>query len=91
MCGGHALLLTSLKGRGLDSCSVQVLLRNCTDASSREQLIRSYDVLTDPAGMGERFHFFSLLVRAPVQTGLRLEKKSPAQLPVAGFTQLGLS
>lgn len=96
MCGGHALLLTSLKGRGLDSCSVQVLLRNCTDASSREQLIRSYDVLTDPAGMGERFHFFSLLphsrlVRAPLPTGLRLEKKSPAQLPVAGFDQLGWS
>lgn len=46
--------------------------------------------------MGERFHFFcvlplSRLVRAQAPTGLKLEKKSPAQLPVAGFTPLSYS
>lgn len=75
---------------------MQVLLRNCTDPSTREQLIRSYEVLLSPAHMGERFHFFSLLqhcrlARPPPPTGLKLERKSPAQLPVAGFSQLGLS
>lgn len=75
---------------------MQVLLRNCTDESTRKQLIHSYDMLTHPARMGERFHFFSLLqhsrlLRAQVPTGLKLEKKSPAQLPVAGFSQLSFS
>lgn len=85
------------EGAGLTArCSVQVLLRNCTDASTRKQLISSYDMLTSPARMGQRFHFFSLLqhsrlVRAQVSTGLKLEKRSPAQLPVAGFSQLSLS
>lgn len=61
-----------------------------------EQLIRSHALLTDPAQMGERFHFLGLLqhrrlVRAQVPDGLVLEKKSPAQLPVAGFSQLSFS
>lgn len=76
--------------------SLQVLLRNCSDPSTRKQLISSYDVLTNPTKMGERFHFFSLLHHSRLTKprrpeGLKLEKKSPAPLPVAGFTELGFS
>lgn len=84
-----------LKNMGIDA-RMQVLLRNCSDDSSRKQLIHSYDMLTNPARMGQRFHFFSLLqhsrlLRPQLSTGLKLEKKSPAQLPVAGFSQLSFS
>lgn len=53
-------------------------------------------MLTNPAKMGERFHFFGLLhhsrLAIPRQAeGLKLEKKSPAPLPVAGFTELSFS
>ena len=44
---------------------MQVLLRNCTDPSTKQQLIHSYDMLTNPSKMGERFHFFSML--SPLQ------------------------
>lgn len=76
---------------------LQVLLRNCSDASARKQLISSYDMLTNPAKMGERFHFFSLLhpsrlARTKKPEGLKLDKKKkPAPLPVAGFTELSFS
>ncbi|TDH00776.1 hypothetical protein EPR50_G00191800 [Perca flavescens] len=85
-----------LKNMGIDS-RMQVLLRSCGDASTRQQLIASYDVLTNPAKMGERFHFFGLLhprrlARPAPPAGLTLEKKpSPAPLPVAGFTELSFS
>lgn len=54
-------------------------------------------MLTDPAKMGERFLFFSLLQLSRLATakkpeGLKLERnKSPAPLPVAGFTELSFS
>lgn len=74
----------------------QVLLRNCGEAATRKQLISSYDMLTNPVKMGERFHFFSLLhhsrlAKPKTPEGLKLEKKSPAPLPVAGFTELSFS
>ena len=76
--------------------SLQVLLRNCADASTRKQLISSYDLLTNAAKMGERFLFFSLLQlrrldKPRAAAGLKLEKKNPAPLPVAGFTELSFS
>lgn len=76
---------------------MQVLLRNCSDPTTRKQLTGSYDMLTNPAKMGERFHFFSLLhhsrlAKPKKPDGLKLEKKkSPAPLPVAGFTELSFS
>ena len=85
------------KGRVLTHLVLpQVLLRNCSDPSTRKQLISSYDMLTNPSKMGERFHFFSLLHRSRLAKpkkleGLTLEKRSPAPLPVAGFTKLKFS
>lgn len=76
----------------------QVLLRSCRDAAVRKQLIGSYEMLTSPAHMGERFLFFSLLSLARMQEpsrpagGLQLDrKKRPAPLPVAGFTPISFS
>lgn len=92
----YYIITTALTSANL-WCLVQVLLRSCTDPSTRKQLISSYDMLTNPAKMGERFHFFSLLhhsrLARPKKTeGLKLDKKrSPAPLPVAGFTELCFS
>uniref|UniRef100_A0A3B5BC65 Uncharacterized protein n=1 Tax=Stegastes partitus TaxID=144197 RepID=A0A3B5BC65_9TELE len=87
----------SQRGSKLLRGCLQVLLRSCSDPSTRKQLISSYDMLTNPAKMGERFHFFGLLhhsrlAKLEKQEGLKLEKKrSPAQLPVAGFSELSFS
>ncbi|XP_060907464.1 protein arginine methyltransferase NDUFAF7, mitochondrial isoform X1 [Labrus mixtus] len=95
-CLGPVNQRTFLRNMGIDS-RMQVLLRNCSDASTRKQLISSYDVLTNPAKMGERFHFFSLLHPSRLEIpkrpeGLKLEKNpTPAPLPVAGFTELKFS
>ncbi|XP_063352357.1 protein arginine methyltransferase NDUFAF7, mitochondrial isoform X2 [Pelmatolapia mariae] len=92
-CLGPVTQRTFLKNMGIDT-RMQVLLRNCSDPSTRKQLISSYNMLTNPAKMGERFHFFSLLhpsrlAKPQKPEGLKLEKKkSPAPLPVAGFTEL---
>ncbi|XP_029318457.1 protein arginine methyltransferase NDUFAF7, mitochondrial [Cottoperca gobio] len=96
-CLGPLTQRMFLKNMGIDS-RMQVLLRNCSDPSTRKQLIGSYNMLTDPGEMGERFLFFGLLHHSRLakpagSEGKKLEKKkSPAApLPVAGFTELSFS
>uniref|UniRef100_A0A674C1Q7 Protein arginine methyltransferase NDUFAF7 n=1 Tax=Salmo trutta TaxID=8032 RepID=A0A674C1Q7_SALTR len=82
-CMGPVSQKDFLKNMGIDT-RLQVLLRNCADPSTRAQLIQGYDMLTNPLKMGERFQFFTMLNHS-------LPKKGPAPLPVAGFSELGLS
>ncbi|XP_054878989.1 protein arginine methyltransferase NDUFAF7, mitochondrial isoform X2 [Poeciliopsis prolifica] len=94
-CLGPVSQRAFLKNMGGDA-RMQVLLRNCSDPSSRKQLIWSYNLLTSPAHMGERFLFLCLLAPGrlaapPTPTGLKLDRKSPAPLPVAGFSELCFS
>ncbi|XP_069625572.1 protein arginine methyltransferase NDUFAF7, mitochondrial isoform X3 [Ranitomeya imitator] len=72
-----------LKNMGID-VRMKVLLENNKDVTTRQHLIRSYDVLMNPCKMGQRFKFFSLLPHS------RLERSSSTVdiHPVAGFTQL---
>ncbi|KAM9798286.1 protein arginine methyltransferase NDUFAF7, mitochondrial [Neosynchiropus ocellatus] len=102
MAGGGVACLgpvdqgTFLKNMGIDA-RMQVLLRNCSDVATRGQLIKSYDFLTSPAKMGQRFQFFGLLhpgrlARPRPPEGLELGgRQSPAPLPVAGFSELSFS
>ncbi|XP_037837493.1 protein arginine methyltransferase NDUFAF7, mitochondrial isoform X2 [Kryptolebias marmoratus] len=94
-CLGPVTQRMFLKNMGIDA-RMQVLLRNCSNPSIRKQLTSSYDMLTNPAKMGERFHFFGLLhpsrlALPEIPEGLKLKKKSSAPLPVAGFTELCFS
>ncbi|XP_030626736.1 protein arginine methyltransferase NDUFAF7, mitochondrial [Chanos chanos] len=89
-CVGPITQRNFLKNMGIDT-RLQVLLRSCADPSTRTQLIRGYDMLTNPQKMGERFLFFGLLARrrlAPPDEGGDLKKKR-VPLPVAGFSELG--
>lgn len=94
-CLGPITQRAFLKNMGIDT-RMQVLLRSCSDASTRKQLISSYDMLTNPSKMGERFHFLGMLHPARLATpspptGLKLEKKKPVAPPVAGFSELSFS
>ncbi|XP_068454891.1 protein arginine methyltransferase NDUFAF7, mitochondrial [Clinocottus analis] len=94
-CLGPVTQATFLKNMGIES-RLQVLLKNCGDASTRQQLLASYDMLTSRSKMGERFLFLGLLHRSRLArpagpAGLKLEKKSAAPLPVGGFTELSFS
>ncbi|XP_064781600.1 protein arginine methyltransferase NDUFAF7, mitochondrial [Oncorhynchus masou masou] len=100
-CMGPVSQKDFLKNMGIDT-RLQVLLRNCADPSTRAQLIQGYDMLTNPLKMGERFQFFTMLNHnrltrpEPEQSkgGEKMApvpKKGPAPLPVAGFSELGLS
>lgn len=98
-CMGPVSQKDFLKNMGIDT-RLQVLLRNCAEPSTRAQLIQGYDMLTNPLKMGERFQFFTMLnhsrLTRPEQSkgGKKMApvpKKGPAPLPVAGFSELGLS
>ncbi|XP_034017971.1 protein arginine methyltransferase NDUFAF7, mitochondrial [Thalassophryne amazonica] len=94
-CLGPISQRTFLKNMGIDT-RLQVLLKNCSDPSTRKQMLTGFDMLTNPEKMGERFQFFSLLhpsrlVQPRMPEGLKLEKTGPMPLPVAGFTQLSFS
>ncbi|KAM4633942.1 protein arginine methyltransferase NDUFAF7, mitochondrial [Polymixia lowei] len=95
VCLGPVSQGTFLKNMGIDT-RLQVLLRNCAEPSGRKQLVQGYDMLTNPRKMGERFQFFSLLNHSRVAQpktpqGLKMDKKEPAPLPVAGFTEISFS
>ncbi|XP_035650401.1 protein arginine methyltransferase NDUFAF7, mitochondrial isoform X2 [Oncorhynchus keta] len=100
-CMGPVSQKDFLKNMGIDT-RLQVLLRNCADPSTRAQLIQGYDMLTNPLKMGERFQFFTMLNHSRLtrpeseqsKGGKKMApvpKKGPAPLPVAGFSELGLS
>ncbi|XP_077443551.1 protein arginine methyltransferase NDUFAF7, mitochondrial isoform X2 [Stigmatopora argus] len=92
-CVGPLAQRTFLKNMGID-VRMEVLLRNCDDEATRDQLTSSYRTLTDGDQMGERFLFSALLHPARLEepratAGLELEKKKKAApLPVAGFAQI---
>ncbi|XP_036397931.1 protein arginine methyltransferase NDUFAF7, mitochondrial [Megalops cyprinoides] len=91
-CFGPITQREFLQNMGVD-VRLQVLLRNNPDASTRAQLVRGFDMLMNPEKMGERFKFFALLAHgrlaspAPADKG---QKRAPAPLPVAGFSELKL-
>lgn len=95
-CVGPVSQNSFLQNMGINA-RLQVLLKNSPDAESRSQLLRSYRVLMDPEQMGERFQFFGVLPlsrfqKPGPQTGLKLDRtRSPAPLPVGGFTELTYS
>ncbi|XP_041722011.1 protein arginine methyltransferase NDUFAF7, mitochondrial isoform X1 [Coregonus clupeaformis] len=100
-CMGPVSQRDFLKNMGIDT-RLQVLLRNCAAPSTRSQLIQGYDMLTNPLKMGERFQFFTMLNHSRLtrtepeesKGGKKMApvpKKGPAPLPVAGFSELGLS
>ncbi|XP_035268574.1 protein arginine methyltransferase NDUFAF7, mitochondrial [Anguilla anguilla] len=91
-CFGPVAQRTFLQNMGID-VRLQVLLQNSPDASTRAQLTRGFDMLTDPAKMGDRFKFFALLNHnrlAPPPPAEKGKKRAPAPLPVAGFSELKL-
>ncbi|XP_019404151.1 PREDICTED: protein arginine methyltransferase NDUFAF7, mitochondrial, partial [Crocodylus porosus] len=80
-----------LKNMGID-VRLQVLLQNSHDVTVREQLIRGYQMLTDPKKMGERFYFFALLPHHRLKSSDKQvnpgHAKSPVSAPIAGFGEL---
>ncbi|KAM4713364.1 protein arginine methyltransferase NDUFAF7, mitochondrial isoform 2-T2 [Anableps anableps] len=81
-CLGPVTQRTFLKNMGIDA-RMQVLLRSCSDPPTRRQLLSSYDVLTGPSHMGERFLFLGLL-----RAG-RLAPPQEAAGPEAGEEERG--
>ncbi|KAM4772873.1 protein arginine methyltransferase NDUFAF7, mitochondrial [Rhinophrynus dorsalis] len=74
-----------LKNMGID-IRLKVLLENSKDVTVKQHLTQSYNMLMNPAQMGERFKFFSVLPHSRLEN-----KESNAKVkvqPVAGFSKL---
>lgn len=85
ICLGPITQRSFLKNMGIDS-RMQVLLRSSNDASTRAQLIHSYDMLINPEKMGDRFQFFSVLNTGRLAQSKQMQRRT--MMPVAGFTEL---
>ncbi|XP_075391808.1 protein arginine methyltransferase NDUFAF7, mitochondrial isoform X2 [Tenrec ecaudatus] len=79
-----------LKNMGID-VRLKVLLGNSDEPSTRQQLLRGYDMLMNPKQMGERFNFFAMVPhqRLPDRNYQKNAQESkPSPVPVAGFDEL---
>ncbi|XP_045142964.1 protein arginine methyltransferase NDUFAF7, mitochondrial [Echinops telfairi] len=81
---------TFLQNMGID-VRLKVLLGNSEEPTTRQQLLRGYDMLMNPKKMGERFNFFALVPhqRLPDRNYQKNAQESkPSPVPVAGFDEL---
>ncbi|CAK8692297.1 unnamed protein product [Clavelina lepadiformis] len=67
-----------LKHLGIDT-RLMMLLRSSSDPEVRRKLIGGYDIMINPAQMGERFQFLSITSRS------RLKDKNNKSVPITGF------
>ncbi|KAJ7342067.1 hypothetical protein JRQ81_008611 [Phrynocephalus forsythii] len=78
-----------LRNMGID-IRLQVLLQNANDVLTRNQLLRSYEMLMDLDKMGARFNFFAMLPHNRLRPSIQImeTEHSSVSATVAGFGEL---
>ncbi|XP_030051304.1 protein arginine methyltransferase NDUFAF7, mitochondrial isoform X2 [Microcaecilia unicolor] len=79
-----------LKNMGID-IRLKILVDNSKDPATCQQLLSSYDMLTNPGKMGLRFKFFAMLPHirlSAIDQEITSKKSKSLQLPVAGFSKI---